>query len=354
MAWKLVHKVWCAISLALGTVLLQGAGTGHAQAEAHGVVDSQTYSRPGQLIAVDGKRRLNLLCMGEGSPVVVLEAGAGDGTGVWRQVQGEIAKFTRVCAYDRAGYGWSDPISRPSDARNAVADLQALLKRAGLRAPIVLVGHSVGGLYAQLFAATHPHQIAGMVLVDPTGLDDFRLVTKITTDEERLQQREGYLKRMASYALCLDRDRRGVPLGPAGSECAPPATGDAVMDGLVRLEYAQPKYYEAYQSEMKNFYPNDYPMGLESVTTSQVRSHPLSLGDKPFILLMTPGRVPPGERGEHLRAWSTAVAEKLVTASSRGKLVKVSSGHYVHVEHPEVVIDAVRQVVGEARATEVH
>ena len=98
---------------------------------------------------------------------------------------------------------------------------------------------------------------------------------------------------------------------------------------------------------MTNFFPSDYPMGLESVTTSQVRSHQLNLGDKPFILLMTPGRVPPGERGERLQAWSTAVAEKLVTASSRGKLVKVASGHYIHVEHPDVVIDAIRQVVDE-------
>jgi pimeloyl-ACP methyl ester carboxylesterase len=292
--------------------------------------------------------------MGKGSPPVVLEAGAGDGTGVWRQVQGEIAKFTKVCAYDRAGYGWSDPISRSSDARNAVADLHTLLQRARLRAPIVLVGHSVGGLYTQLFAATYPGQIAGMVLVDPTGLDDFRLVAEIITDQERLQQREGYVKRIASYALCLDRDRRGVPLGPAGSECAPPATGDAVMDKLVRLEYAQPKYYEAYQSEMTNFFPSDYPMGSESVITGQVREHPLDLGRKPLILLMSPGKVPPGERGERLRAASTAAAQKLVAASTRGRLVQVVSGHYIHVEHPEVVIDAVRQVVDEARATEGH
>jgi hypothetical protein len=101
---------------------------------------------------------------------------------------------------------------------------------------------------------------------------------------------------------------------------------------------------------MANFYPPDQPLGSESVTTSQVRAHPLALGDKPLILLHTPGGAPPGERGEWLRSASLAVAKTLVTASSRGKVVEVDSGHYIQLQHPEVVIGAVREAVAAARA----
>lgn len=317
--------------------------------EAVTAVDTRVYTREGQLIPVEGRRRLNLLCMGLGSPVVVLESGAGDGAASWRRVQAEIAKSTRVCAYDRAGYGFSDPSGRPADARNAVADLHALLKEAGLHHPVVLVGHSVGGLYAELFAATYPRQIAGMVLVDPTGLDDFRLVKEIISDEERVQQRRNFLKRSANYAHCLDLAQRGDLVASLAPECAPSPTGDPVLDKEARRQMAQPKYWQTFQSEMTNFLPQDHPVGTDSVITAQVRSRPLRLGRKPFVVIKTPGGAPPGKRGERLRAESGAVAERLVTASTRGKLVQVASGHYVQLEHPDLVVGPIREVLEAVR-----
>jgi pimeloyl-ACP methyl ester carboxylesterase len=337
---------------ALGVALipLWSGFSGAQAAEPLSAVDSRAYAQPTQLVAVEGGRRLNLFCLGSGAPVVVLESGAGDGTTAWRKVQSEIAKTTRVCAYDRAGYGFSDPADRPSDARNAAADLHELLLKSGLGRPVILVGHSLGGLYVELFAATYPRQVAGAVLVDPTGLEDFRLANGVITDSERAQFREAFLKRAAGYDHCVSQARRGETPGPVGSDCAPRPLGDQVLDEVARQQREQPKYYEALRSEMTNFYPADYPDGADGVITNQVRRRPMRLGDKPLIVLKTPGRVPPGERGERLRAASLAVGRTLATASRRGKLVEIASGHYIQLEHPEAVIGAVQEVVEAVRA----
>lgn len=318
------------------------------------VVDPDTYLRPAQMVAVDGSRRLNLICMGKGSPTVVLESGAGDGAGAWWKVQAEVAKLTRVCAYDRAGYGMSDPITRPVDADRVVADLRRLLRRAGVGGRIVLVGHSLGGLYAELYAGRHARQVAGMVLVDPAGLDDFRLVRSVITQEERASQREAFLKRTESYARCLDLAARGEAAVSQRGECAPAPTGVAVLDQEQQRRFAKPKYWAAYKSEMASFWPSNHPDGVDSIITRQVRSRPLRLGDKPLIILRTPGRVPPGERGERLRTASLAVDQKLALASTRGRLELVTSGHYVQVERPELVIGAIREVVDAVRGQPSH
>lgn len=344
------HKGRVAIAAAMSTLLLASAFANIGQTEPLRVVASEIYSRPAQLIPVMGKRRLNLVCMGTDSPVVLFEAGAGGGAPDWRKVQAEVAKVTRACAYDRAGYGYSDPIDRPVDAINVVADFHQMLKGASLDAPIVLVGHSVGGIYSELFAATYPSQVAGLVLVDPTGLEDFGLINKVLTEDERAQQKASHLRQSATYARCLQLAKRGKVPVSAGSECAAPQTDDPVMNVVLQRQYGDPKRWETFQSAMRAFYPSDDPLESDSVTTSEVRAQPLALGDKPLILLKTPGRVPPGERGEWLRSASLASARKLVTASTRGRVVEVDSGHYIQFQHPDVVIDTVLEVVGVVRA----
>ncbi len=128
------------------------------------------YPPPGQMVDVGGYR-LHIHCQGEsrpGTPTVVLEAPNGEAGLVWAAVQPEVAKFTRVCAYDRAGLGWSERSPKPRTIANITDELAALLAGAGVKPPYVLVGNSIGGLYARAYAHRHPDQVTGMVLVDAT------------------------------------------------------------------------------------------------------------------------------------------------------------------------------------------
>jgi pimeloyl-ACP methyl ester carboxylesterase len=123
------------------------------------------YVRPGQLVDIGG-RRINLLCSGTGGSTVILMAGSASWSFTWYKTQPEIAKRARVCAFDRAGYGFSAPAPQPQILPDTVSDLHAALKAADIPGPYVLVGHSLGGLEARLFAQRWPQEVAGMVLVD--------------------------------------------------------------------------------------------------------------------------------------------------------------------------------------------
>lgn len=123
---------------------------------------------PGQIVQLPDGRKMNLRCQGRGSPTVLFESGFGADSGAWFKVQPQIAQTTRACAYDRAGYGFSDPGPLPRDGQAIARDLDQLLTEAHLEGPFVLVGHSAGGLYMRLFAARRGADVQGMVLLDPT------------------------------------------------------------------------------------------------------------------------------------------------------------------------------------------
>src|SRR5215217_7334583 len=130
--------------------------------------DANAYPMPGQLIDVGG-HRLHLNCTGSGSPTVVLQPGGGDFSSAFAWIAPTVAADTRVCVYDRAGRGWSEPTDTPQDATQVAADLQTLLQRAHVPGPYVLAGHSFGGLYVLTYADRYPGDVAGMVLIDSTN-----------------------------------------------------------------------------------------------------------------------------------------------------------------------------------------
>ena len=130
--------------------------------------DAKTYPMPGQLIEVGG-HRLHLSCTGSGTPTVVLEPGAGGMSSILGWIAPAVARATRVCVYDRAGRGWSEPADSAQDGAQIATDLHTLLQRGHVPGPYVLAGHSFGGLYVLTFAARYPNEVAGMVLVDSTA-----------------------------------------------------------------------------------------------------------------------------------------------------------------------------------------
>jgi pimeloyl-ACP methyl ester carboxylesterase len=153
------------------------AACGHRSAEPQRV-DTRPRTSPtlvngGRLVDVGG-RSLYMVCAGNGSPTVILEAGFGGDSGDWRDVQPQLGRTTRTCAYDRAGLGSSVGTSGVHDAGDETRDLQQLLFSAGIRPPYVLVGHSYGGLLTRLYAYEHPRDVSGVVLVDALGRDMFR------------------------------------------------------------------------------------------------------------------------------------------------------------------------------------
>ena len=136
-------------------------------------IDQRTYSPPGEIVDVNG-HLMHINCIGEGSPTVILETANLGMSAHWVRVQQQLAQTTQVCAYDRAGLGWSESSPEPRDARQITGELHTLLKGAAdTEGPYVLVGHSYGGLYAQMYAARYSEEVAGLVLVDSSHPEQF-------------------------------------------------------------------------------------------------------------------------------------------------------------------------------------
>jgi pimeloyl-ACP methyl ester carboxylesterase len=167
-------RLWAALFATLGIL----APTLEARAAAGQHHDSSPL---GRLVSV-GDHRLHLYCTGTGSPTVVLEAGMGGNHLDWIRAQPQISKATRVCSYDRAGYGWSDPGPKPRTAEQIATELSLLLRNAEIRGPIVLVGHSFGGILSLYYARRFPGQVAGLVLVDSMHPDQFQRFRKAGVD----------------------------------------------------------------------------------------------------------------------------------------------------------------------------
>jgi pimeloyl-ACP methyl ester carboxylesterase len=128
-------------------------------------IDKRNYAPRGQLYNVNG-HQMHIYCVGDGSPTVILQAGGAAESFWWYWVQNQMAAHTRVCAYDRAGLGWSEPADSPRDPVTIVGELHTLLEEAGVQPPYVMAGHSYGGILTRIYAAQYPEEVTGVVMVD--------------------------------------------------------------------------------------------------------------------------------------------------------------------------------------------
>lgn len=159
--WRWSKRVFKGLAAFIVILLLTGAIYQFVATK----IDERNYQPPGKLIDVGGYR-LHLNCIGEGTPTIVMDAGLDGDSLDWSGVQPEVAKFSRVCTYDRAGIGWSETGISPRTSQQIVTELHTLLSNAGVQAPFVLVGHSLAGINVQLYASQYPDEVAGMILVD--------------------------------------------------------------------------------------------------------------------------------------------------------------------------------------------
>jgi pimeloyl-ACP methyl ester carboxylesterase len=199
------------VAALLSTIaLLLAAGVLYQSLGARG--DAMRLPPPGRMIGIGGYR-LHLHEMGEGTPAVVFESGIAATSLSWRLVMREVAEFTRVCSYDRAGFGWSDAAVTPRTPAHIVEELSLLLRNAGIPPPYILVGHSFGGLVVRLFAARYRGDVAGVVLVDPLSPSEWSPLTEpqaaLLARGIKLSRRGKLLARVGVIRFCLRMLARG-------------------------------------------------------------------------------------------------------------------------------------------------
>jgi pimeloyl-ACP methyl ester carboxylesterase len=285
--------------------------------------DRRFNPMPGKMIET-GSQKMHIDCSGQGVPAVILDSGLGDSYLSWRKVQGPIANFARVCSYDRAGIGYSDSSSQPRTARVMAEELHALLNAAGVAPPYVLVGHSMGGFDVRLYASLYRNEVAGMVLVDASHPDQENRFPPELKNMEATWLREA---EFLEFTMPL-----GVPrlLGLCEDNAAQRAT--------------ECNFHTARESvkEMQSF--------SESAAQTAATG---TLGDLPLAVLAHDPDKPSSEFPPDLAkltndAWEQMQME-LSHLSTRGTLTVVkNSSHYIQLDVPDAVVQAVHDVVNEA------
>lgn len=287
--------------------------------------EARAYPPPGNLIDVGGYK-LHLYCIGEGAPTVILDAAFPAQVSNWIWVQSQIAKTTRVCAYDRAGHGWSDLGSEPRDAKQQARELKTLLEKANEQGPFVLVGHSLGGLYVREFADMYPDQVAGMVLIEGTHPDSWK--------RQNLQEGIGADTGMLNVAPMLAR----VGFFRAGLFPVPKA--DAALPELQRNEeqayFNSVKYFENLRAVNNSF----------SAALQQVRETK-DIGSKPLAIVV-------GAASENFQGVARELQDELLKLSSNSAFISVEGATHSGLVDDErfaaETANAILKVVEQIRA----
>lgn len=299
---------------------------------------------PGELVDVGG-HSLHIYCQGEGSPTVVLEAGLGDGSINFRALQARLVRHTRTCAYDRAGYGWSEPGPKPRDLATIAAELDALLDGAGEEGPFVLAGHSIGGLYALGFASMNPADVVGIVLLDSSHPGQLQALTAVPAvlDVQNME-----IEGLAGIVTMAEEGNLPADLVRPN---APPMLRPALQDQWAQL-FVQPNQLKAAVAEYD---------AIDA--TMEQAAAALNVGDTPVIVLSRgiglEGQLP-AEALEALGLTSDVLAQfdeiwgglqsDLLNVSTNSKqVVAEQATHYVYYQAETLVEAAIWELVREAR-----
>jgi pimeloyl-ACP methyl ester carboxylesterase len=313
------------------------------------------YTYPATLAKLPDGRVIHVTCMGSGSPTVILTAGMGDWSVAWRKVQPAVARLTRACAWDRAGFGYSGNSPKTQLTANTTTDLEGALLSAEVAGPYVMVGHSLGGLESVMFADRHPEEVAGMVLVDPSSPGQAARFHHANPQIDDLFA--AYTKKaVAGMRRCEIGVTNGTirPGSPDPDACLvypnsyPPETA-AAMTKLDR----DPARWATKASLLENFDANS--MSLVNPARR--------FGAMPLVVLTAgeqwtaPPDLPPQSAAmfrdgiSGYFAVANQLHEELAALSTRGSNRQVAdSGHYIQYKRPDLVIAAIEDVVRQTRA----
>ncbi|MCX5924604.1 MAG: alpha/beta hydrolase [Candidatus Dependentiae bacterium] len=290
-------------------------------------LDEKAYPPIGKMIDIGGYK-LHMIDSGTGGPTVVMDAGGGCTTLDWSLVQSKIAKFTRVVSYDRAGHAWSDasPLQRTSE--NIISELHTMLHNSGVPAPYILVGHSFGGFNMQLFAGKYPNEVAGVILVDSSSEETYQKVTKPSNFSIALLKTSFYLgiPRLMQYVPSIKRtNNERITKYPLNIQ-------KQYFSQVFTTKYANACIQEGLFMEQN--------CNQLKLVKNLLKNKPLIVisAGKPMIFM------------DELKDWPTWQSN-LVNKSSRGKqIIAQHSGHMINYDQPEIIVDAVREMVDELKS----
>jgi pimeloyl-ACP methyl ester carboxylesterase len=340
-----LQRHWRSVCLATVSALVSLPVTTEAQTAAA----PPPFAAPGKLVEVGGWR-LHLHCTGDirtGQPTVILEAGKGDFSVEWSLVQPGIARFARVCSYDRAGDGWSELGPHPRTMKQITYELHELLARAGERPPFVLVGHSYGAWLVRVYQSTYPADVAGLVLVESGGSDPWRMMP------------DGRLVR--SSELVTNRPIPPVKTaGPLRVSDIPPGALSQMMAGLATASASAnepPRNKLPGQAQQMrtwalgqlghvaaavNPFEHDELAALRAAHLAAERP----LGELPLVVIT---RGLPDEQGPNAQAMEEDHRrdQALLAGLSRTTrhITAAGSGHHVQLDEPNLVIQEIQQLL---------
>ena len=313
--------LWFAGKAVLGFVafILFLAGAGAAYETIASRQDAVRYPPPGRLVDVGGYR-LHVQCAGQGSPTVLMDAGGGGFSSHWSLVQPDVARVTRVCAWDRAGSGWSDLANHAHTPQAYTDELHALLLAVDIAGPYVLVAHSYGGRVARLYTSQYPEDVVGLVLVDAVHEDAF-----VAADAPSAAQ----LQMFAGANWILSRLGVGRLLGPSflllfdpvGAQL-PEATRE-----LIGVLVLRPNNVEG----------NARLAAGQMLDDDRLRSAG-TLGARPLVVLTST------EQLAQVGRWSAA-QQKLSALSSNSTQIVADGSHLIAWQHPDLVVSAIERVL---------
>jgi len=290
---------------------------------------------PGNFYSIEG-RQMHVFCSGTGSPTIIIEAGASANSLGWQGLQTQLSPLTRVCTYDRAGHGWSEPRSGPRDAQTIVRELHALLDRARERRPLVLTGHSAGGLYVREYAREFPMEVAGVVLIDSSSPQQI---------DELPGWRQSYEADKHDFERQLRWEKLRVWSGwerLMGNCHDTPSKELQYLAGQYNAEMCRPEYVGGEDSEFIYF-----------ETTCKQAARLTSFGNVPLLILSQD----PDQQGKGMTA--SDIAELPVWAREQETLKSLSplswrviargSGHGVQHDRLDVVVAELTRLVAYLR-----
>jgi len=285
---------------------------------------------PGQLYTVNG-HAMRMECMGSGEPTLVLDAGLGNDGLIWGGVQPVLAKATRVCSYDRAGFGWSETLAAPRDADHIAEELHGLLAAAKVDGPIILMGHSIAGIYLRDYATRYPEQVAGLIFVDGSTPLQQRNPAFVAMGRQGPPQSVAMLLSKAALAVGMPRLFGGCTRGFSGFDAA-----RAELQAQDQCE----THIDAIAKEMDSIDAS----GEETVHTGPYGNVPvLIFSQDPAIEAAQP------RMSAVAQAWNQ-MQEDLKKLSTRSRrIIAKGSGHYIQLKRADLIEKEVPAFVDEVR-----